>query len=102
MLFLFSLPSTALTLDIMVEESEAAPMEDGAIPMPPLPVERPTASLDLQRGGLPLSLLRFPGHRRHPFCWQPYGLHDVARYILLLDCILDISPPEPIRWIERP
>ena len=75
----------------MVEESEAAPMEDGAIPVPPLPVERPTASLDLQRGGLPLSLLRFPGHRRHPFCWQPYGLHDVARYILLLDCILDIA-----------
>lgn len=30
--FLFSLPSAALTLDIIVEEADSAPMEDGALP----------------------------------------------------------------------
>lgn len=66
-----------LTATVWTEE-QAAPMEDGALPMLPLYVDLPPAHLDLRRDGLPLSLRRFPGYKAHGFCWVPYGLYDAA------------------------
>lgn len=66
-----------LTVDVWLEE-QAAPMEDGTLPMLPLNVGRPPARPDLRRDGLPLSLQRFPGYKALAFCWVPYELYDVA------------------------
>lgn len=38
--FLFSTPSALLTLDVVVEEADSAPMEDGALLLPSLDVNR--------------------------------------------------------------
>ena len=79
--FLLS-PWERLTLDVVMEEVDSAPMEDGALLLPRLHVdpmfERPAPRLDLRRDGVPLSLRRFPGYKAHGFCWVPYGLYDVA------------------------